>query len=132
RPRLPGLAGYAAGAGAFGPEPRTSLPQRHQRASGTTKRSAARRASGTTSREGGRQMTDRPVAVLIGPPGAGKSTVGQLLAALLGAEFAETDQMVEAAAGKPVSDIFVTDGEPVFRDLERAAVARALEQHPGI
>jgi shikimate kinase len=74
----------------------------------------------------------RPVAVLIGPPGAGKSTVGPLLAALLGAEFAETDQMVEEAAGKPVSDIFVTDGEPAFRDLERAAVARALEQYPGI
>ena len=77
-------------------------------------------------------MTDRPVAVLIGPPGAGKSTVGPLLAALLGAEFIETDQMVEEAAGKPVSDIFVTDGEPAFRGLERAAVARALEQHPGI
>jgi shikimate kinase len=74
----------------------------------------------------------RPVAVLIGPPGAGKSTVGPLLAALLGAEFAETDQMVEAAAGKPVSDIFVTDGEPAFRDLERAAVAQALDHHPGI
>jgi shikimate kinase len=77
-------------------------------------------------------MTTRPVAVLIGPPGAGKSTVGPLLAALLGAEFTETDRMVEEAAGKPVSDIFVSDGEPVFRDLERAAVARALAQHSGI
>jgi shikimate kinase len=75
---------------------------------------------------------NRPVAVLIGPPGAGKSTVGPLLAALLGAEFVETDQMVEEAAGKPVSDIFVTDGEPAFRDLERAAVARALDHHSGI
>ncbi len=77
-------------------------------------------------------MTTRPVAVLIGPPGAGKSTVGPLLAALLGAEFTETDRMVEEAAGKPVSDIFVSDGEPAFRDLERAAVARALAQHSGI
>jgi len=77
-------------------------------------------------------VTTRPVAVLIGPPGAGKSTVGPLLAALLGAEFAETDRMVEEAAGKPVSDIFIADGEPAFRDLERAAVARALAQHPGI
>ena len=75
---------------------------------------------------------NRPVAVLVGPPGAGKSTVGPLLAALLGAEFIETDQMVEEAAGKPVSDIFVTDGEPAFRDLERAAVARALDHHCGI
>ena len=73
-----------------------------------------------------------PIAVLIGPPGAGKSTVGPLLAALLGAEFAETDAMVEAAAGKPVSDIFITDGEPAFREMERAAVAQALAGHPGI
>ncbi len=74
----------------------------------------------------------RPVAVLIGPPGAGKSTVGPLLAALLGAEFAETDAMVEQAAGKPVSDIFISDGEAAFRALERAAVAGALAGHPGI
>ena len=73
-----------------------------------------------------------PVAVLIGPPGAGKSTVGPLLAALLGAEFAETDAMVEAEAGKPVSDIFISDGEPAFRALERAAVAQALAGHRGI
>jgi shikimate kinase len=70
--------------------------------------------------------------VLIGPPGAGKSTVGPLLAALLGAGFAETDAMVEEAAGKPVSDIFVSDGEPAFRDAERAAVAQALDQQHGI
>ena len=79
----------------------------------------------------GQHMSD-PIAVLIGPPGAGKSTVGPLLAALLGAEFAETDAMVEAEAGKPVSDIFISDGEPAFRALERAAVARALASHPGI
>jgi shikimate kinase len=77
-------------------------------------------------------MSRRPAAVLIGPPGAGKSTVGPLLAALLGAEFTETDSMVEAVAGKPVSDIFISDGEPVFRDLERRAVAQALAGRPGI
>ena len=77
-------------------------------------------------------MSRRPAAVLIGPPGAGKSTVGPLLAALLGAEFTETDSMVEAVAGKPVSDIFISDGEPVFRDLERRAVAEALASRPGI
>jgi shikimate kinase len=77
-------------------------------------------------------VSTRPVAVLIGPPGAGKSTVGPLLAALLGAEFTETDSLVEAAAGKPVSDIFISDGEPVFRDMERRAVAQALASRPGI
>ena len=67
----------------------------------------------------------RPV-VLIGAPGAGKTTVGAALAARLGVGFTDTDAIVEAAAGKPVSDIFITDGEPEFRRLERAAVAAAL------
>jgi shikimate kinase len=66
-------------------------------------------------------------AVLIGPPGAGKSSVGALLAAELGVPFADTDDLVAKAAGKPVGDIFVEDGEPVFRELERLAVARGLE-----
>jgi shikimate kinase len=73
-----------------------------------------------------------PVAVLIGPPGAGKSTVGPLLAARLGAEFAETDAIVEKMAGKPVSDIFISDGEPAFRGLERTAVAQALTGQSGV
>jgi shikimate kinase len=65
--------------------------------------------------------------VLIGPPGAGKSSVGSLLADSLEVPFADTDALVESAAGKPVGDIFIEDGEPVFREYERAAVARALE-----
>ena len=65
--------------------------------------------------------------VLIGPPSAGKSSVGALLAAELGVPFADTDDLVAAAAGKPVGDIFVDDGEQLFRELERAAVARGLE-----
>jgi shikimate kinase len=68
-----------------------------------------------------------PAAVLVGPPGAGKSCVGALLAAALGVPFADTDDLVAAVAGKPVGDIFVEDGEPVFRELERLAVARGLE-----
>src|SRR5262249_53825564 len=67
-----------------------------------------------------------PAAVLSGPPGAGKSTVGPLLAARLGVGFLETDKEVEAVAGKPVGDIFVEDGEAAFRALEREAVARAV------
>jgi shikimate kinase len=73
-----------------------------------------------------------PVAILIGPPGAGKSTVGALLAAQLGVGFTDTDAEIEAQAGKPVSDIFVEDGEPVFRDLERTAVAHALVTCQGV
>jgi shikimate kinase len=73
-----------------------------------------------------------PVAILIGPPGAGKTTVGGLLAPLLGAEFLDTDTAVEEAAGKPVSDIFISDGEAAFRELERAAAARTIASHPGI
>jgi shikimate kinase len=69
-----------------------------------------------------------PLVILIGPPGAGKSAVGPLVAARLGVEFRDTDAEVGAAAGKPVSDIFIEDGENAFRELERAAVTGALSQ----
>jgi shikimate kinase len=65
--------------------------------------------------------------VLVGPPTAGKSAVGALLAAELGVPFADTDVIVARTALKPVGDIFVDDGELVFRELERGAVARGLE-----
>jgi len=74
-------------------------------------------------------VVNGPVAILIGPPGAGKSTVGPLLAARLGTPFVETDDQVEATAGKPVGDIFVEDGEPAFRTLEHPLVERALHYH---
>lgn len=74
----------------------------------------------------GAGATPFPLIILIGPPGAGKTTVGSLLAARLGVGFTDTDAVVEAIAGKPVSDIFITDGEPEFRRLEREAVAAAL------
>ncbi|MEU9830665.1 shikimate kinase [Streptosporangium sp. NPDC048047] len=73
-----------------------------------------------------------PRAVLIGPPGAGKSTVGRLLAGRLGVAFRDTDADVEAVAGKPVGDIFVEDGEERFRELEAEAVRRALAEHDGV
>lgn len=74
----------------------------------------------------------RPVLVLVGPPGSGKSTVGETLAARRGVAFRDTDHDVEATAGKPISDIFVDDGEPAFRALEREAVAAALGAHDGV
>ena len=81
------------------------------------------------------QETRRPFVVLIGPPGAGKSAVGPLLADRLGVEFRDTDADVGAAAGKPVSDIFIENGEETFRELERAAAADALgalRRHGGV
>ena len=83
-----------------------------------------------------RQPTDdqaaQPTAILIGPPGSGKTTVGALLAERLGVAYLDTDVSVEAVAGKPVADIFVEDGEPVFRKLEHEAVAAALSGHDGV
>jgi shikimate kinase len=67
------------------------------------------------------------VIVLIGPPASGKSSVGALLAAGLGLPFVDTDDLVAKAAGKPVGDIFVEDGENAFREYERAAAARGLD-----
>ena len=72
-----------------------------------------------------------PAAILAGPPGSGKSTVGPLLAALLRAGFLDTDFEVESIAGKPVMDVFVEDGEEAFRALERLVVERAL-RYPGV
>lgn len=73
-----------------------------------------------------------PVAVLVGPPGSGKSTVARQLAARLGTTSRDTDEDVERTAGKPISEIFVDDGEPHFRVLERAAVLTALTEHDGV
>lgn len=73
-----------------------------------------------------------PRAVLVGPMGAGKTTVGRVLAERWGVEVRDTDADVEARAGKPVSDIFVEDGEARFRELEREAVATALATHDGV
>src|SRR4051794_5652589 len=73
-----------------------------------------------------------PRVVLVGPMGAGKSTVGAELAERWGVELRDTDSDVEATAGKPVSDIFVDDGEDAFRSLEAAAVMHALAEHSGV
>jgi shikimate kinase len=64
--------------------------------------------------------------------GAGKTTVGALLAEAWGTSARDTDDDVEAAAGKAVSEIFVDDGEPAFRALEKTAVATALAEHDGV
>jgi shikimate kinase len=73
-----------------------------------------------------------PLVVLVGPPASGKTTVGTALAAALDAGFRDTDRDVEATAGMPVADVFVTCGEPHFRALEEQAVATALAEHDGV
>jgi shikimate kinase len=74
----------------------------------------------------------QPLVVLVGPMGAGKSTVAALLAARFGVEARDTDTDVEATEGRTISDIFVDSGEAHFRALERAAVAAALSTHSGV
>ncbi|MFC5723313.1 shikimate kinase [Streptomyces gamaensis] len=73
-----------------------------------------------------------PAVVLVGPPGAGKSTIGALLAKRLGTGYRDTDADIEKTAGKPIPEIFIDEGEPHFRELERAAVRDAVAEHPGV
>jgi shikimate kinase len=74
----------------------------------------------------------RPRAVLVGAPGAGKSTIGRVIAARLGLTFRDTDADIVELAGKPVAQIFVDDGEAAFRALEIEAVATALHECDGV
>jgi shikimate kinase len=73
-----------------------------------------------------------PLVVLVGASGSGKTTVGRLVAHRLGVGFRDTDADVEQVAGKTVSDVFLDDGEPRFRELERDAVRRGLAEHDGV
>jgi shikimate kinase len=73
-----------------------------------------------------------PTVVLIGPMGAGKSTVGRLVAEALGTGFADTDELVEHRTGRTVAELFIDEGEAYFRELEREAVADALTSHDGV
>ena len=73
-----------------------------------------------------------PRVVLVGPMGAGKTTVARLLADAWGVPARDTDVDIEVTEGRSISDIFVDDGEEHFRALERAAVADALATHEGV
>jgi shikimate kinase len=70
--------------------------------------------------------------ILFGPPGAGKSSVGKSLARLLGDTFSDTDQIVEERAGKKISEIFVDDGEAIFRSMEAEVVLDTLARGSGV
>jgi shikimate kinase len=67
-----------------------------------------------------------PGVVLVGFMGSGKTSVGRELARRLGADFVDVDERIERAAGKPIRDIFTAEGEPAFREREKAALREAL------
>jgi shikimate kinase len=73
-----------------------------------------------------------PRVVLVGPMGAGKTTVAGLLGEAWSLPVRDTDADIEAAEGRSISDIFVDDGEQAFRALEAAAVADAIAEHAGV
>ncbi|RWM47850.1 MAG: shikimate kinase [Mesorhizobium sp.] len=71
-------------------------------------------------------LGDRPI-VLVGMPGAGKSTIGPILARRLGLHFIDTDKQIEQKVGKSISEIFKDHGEEYFRRLEAREIAQSLE-----
>src|SRR2546423_6658870 len=73
-----------------------------------------------------------PRVLLVGLPGAGKSTTGRRLAKILAVPFADSDDVVEAAQGRTVREIFADSGEVAFRVLERDAVIESLDSFDGV
>ena len=67
-----------------------------------------------------------PGVVLVGFMGSGKSSVGRELARRFGAPFVDVDERIESAAGSPIRDLFAREGEPAFREREKAALREAL------
>ena len=76
------------------------------------------------------RVTEPTRIVLIGPPGAGKSTVGEALARRLGQPFVDLDREIEQREGRRIGEIFARSGEPYFRRLERE-VSEELGRGPG-
>jgi shikimate kinase len=70
--------------------------------------------------------------ILIGPPGSGKSTIGKAVARKLNIGFTDTDDVIEARTGTSISQIFVDQGEPWFRDLESKVLQEELAKINGV
>jgi len=70
--------------------------------------------------------------ILIGPPGSGKSTIGKLLAKKLQCSFTDTDDVIEKRVGTSISQIFMDQGEPWFREIEQVVLSEELEKLSGV
>ena len=70
--------------------------------------------------------------ILIGPPGAGKSSIGKNLAKKLEQPFCDTDQLIEEQSGKSIAEIFIDSGEAQFREIEKAVVLQVLQDRTGV
>lgn len=73
-----------------------------------------------------------PNLIIIGPPGAGKSSVGRQLGKVMQTPFTDTDKIIEERAGKKIAEIFLEDGEPIFREIEREVVLAEIAKEDGI
>jgi shikimate kinase len=73
-----------------------------------------------------------PKVVLVGLPGAGKSTTGRRLAKILAVPFADSDHLIEAREGASITELFATRGEPVMREVEADVIAAALSEFSGV
>src|SRR5690606_24034718 len=74
----------------------------------------------------------RPVAVLVGPPGAGKTTIGRKLARRLDVSFPDADLLIVEAEGRSIPEIFASAGEPYFRGIEERIIGDALVSFDGV
>lgn len=73
-----------------------------------------------------------PIVILIGPMGAGKTSVGRELATRLDVDFADLDSLIVETEGRSIPEIFDAEGEDGFREIEASVLSRALREHRGV